>query len=82
MPSSGVSEDSYSVLILNKYIFKTFFKYYGVCFYGIVKIIICNSFRRKRDSSFKTTSYKENIFNYTISGAKGAKLGSKSGGKI
>jgi hypothetical protein len=31
------------------------------------------AFQRKRDSSTKVTSYKENIFNYQISGAKGAK---------
>lgn len=54
----------------------------GVSFTELTERLIDIAFRRKRDSSFKTTSYKENIFNYTISGAKGAKLGSKSGGKI
>lgn len=53
----------------------------GVSFTELTERLIDIAFRRKRDSSFKTTSYKENIFNYTISGAKGAKLRSKSGGK-
>jgi D-alanine-D-alanine ligase len=45
----------------------------GVGFDELVERLINIAFERKRDSSFKTTSYKENIFNYTISGAKGAK---------
>ena len=48
----------------------------GVSFTELTERLIRIAFERKRDSSFKTTSYKENIFNYTISGAKGAK-GSK-----
>lgn len=53
----------------------------GVSFEQLTERLIEIAFQRKRDSSFKTTSYKENIFNYTISGAKGAK-GAKSGGKF
>ena len=47
----------------------------GVSFNELVERLIAIAFERKRDSSFKTTSYKENIFNYsaTASGAKGAK---------
>ena len=45
----------------------------GVSFTELTERLIEIAFQRKRDSSFKTTSYKENIFNYTISGAKGAK---------
>ena len=45
----------------------------GVSFTALTERLIEIAFQRKRDSSFKTTSYKENIFNYTISGAKGAK---------
>ena len=45
----------------------------GVSFEQLTERLIEIAFQRKRDSSFKTTSYKENIFNYTISGAKGAK---------
>ena len=45
----------------------------GVSFAELTERLIEVAFERKRDSSFKTTSYKENIFNYTISGAKGAK---------
>ncbi len=53
----------------------------GVSFAQLVERLIETAFQRKRDSSFKTTSYKENIFNYSVSGAKGAKMGQKSGGK-
>ena len=49
----------------------------GVSFQQLIERLIAIAFERKRDSSFKTTSYKENIFNYSISGAKGAK-GAKS----
>ena len=45
----------------------------GVSFTELTERLIRIAFERKRDSSFKTTSYKENIFNYTISGTKGAK---------
>ena len=47
----------------------------GVSFNELVERLIAIAFERKRDSSFKTTSYKENIFNYsaTASGAKGTK---------
>ena len=45
----------------------------GVSFQQLIERLIAIAFERKRDSSFKTTSYKENIFNYSISGAKGAK---------
>ena len=45
----------------------------GVSFEQLIERLIAIAFERKRDSSFKTTSYKENIFNYSISGAKGAK---------
>ena len=45
----------------------------GVSFTQLTERLIDIAFQRKRDSSFKTTSYKENIFNYSISGAKGAK---------
>ena len=45
----------------------------GVSFTELTQRLIDIAFQRKRDSSFKTTSYKENIFNYSISGAKGAK---------
>ncbi len=52
----------------------------GIGFEQLTERLIEIAFQRKRDSSFKTTSYKENIFNYTLSGAKGAK-GAK-GGKL
>ena len=47
----------------------------GVSFNELVERLIAIAFERKRDSSFKTTSYKENIFNYSsaATGAKGAK---------
>ena len=47
----------------------------GVSFNELVERMIAIAFERKRDSSFKTTSYKENIFNYSsaATGAKGAK---------
>lgn len=45
----------------------------GVGFDKLVERLINIAFERKRDSSFKTTSYKENIFNYSLGGAKGAK---------
>lgn len=45
----------------------------GVSFAKLTERLIEIAFERKRDSSFKTTSYKENIFNYTLAGAKGAK---------
>lgn len=47
----------------------------GVSFNELVERLIAIAFERKRDSSFKTTSYKENIFNYAsaATGAKGAK---------
>ena len=45
----------------------------GISFTELTQRLIDIAFQRKRDSSFKTTSYKENIFNYSISGAKGAK---------
>ena len=45
----------------------------GVGFDELVERLINIAFERKRDSSFKTTSYKENIFNYSLGGAKGAK---------
>ena len=45
----------------------------GVGFNELVERLINIAFERKRDSSFKTTSYKENIFNYSLGGAKGAK---------
>jgi D-alanine-D-alanine ligase len=45
----------------------------GVNFEQLTERLIEIAFQRKRDSSFKTTSYKENIFNYSLSGAKGAK---------
>ena len=45
----------------------------GVSFEQLTERLIEIAFQRKRDSSFKTTSYKENIFNYNISGAKGIK---------
>ena len=45
----------------------------GVSFQQLIERLIAIAFERKRDSSFKTTSYKENIFNYSISGTKGAK---------
>ena len=44
-----------------------------VSFQQLIERLIAIAFERKRDSSFKTTSYKENIFNYSISGTKGAK---------
>ena len=44
-----------------------------VGFDELVERLINIAFERKRDSSFKTTSYKENIFNYSLGGAKGAK---------
>ena len=53
----------------------------GVPFAQLTERLIEIAFQRKRDSSFKTTSYKENIFNYPASGAKGAKFGPKSGGR-
>lgn len=52
----------------------------GVSFEQLTERLIEIAFQRKRDSSFKTTSYKENIFNYTLSGAKGAK--DAKGGKF
>ena len=45
----------------------------GVSFDRLTERLIEIAFQRKRDSSTKITSYKENIFNYQISGAKGAK---------
>lgn len=47
----------------------------GVSFSELLERLIAIAFQRKRDSSFKTTSYKENIFNYSSSalGAKGTK---------
>ena len=45
----------------------------GVSFDKLLDRMIDIAFQRKRDSSTKVTSYKENIFNYQISGAKGAK---------
>ena len=45
----------------------------GIDFGQLVERLIAIAFERKRDSSFKTTSYKENIFNYSMGGAKGAK---------
>ena len=47
----------------------------GVSFNELVERLIAIAFERKRDSSFKTTSYKENIFNYSsaAAGTKGAK---------
>ena len=45
----------------------------GVSFDKLTERLIDIAFQRKRDSSTKITSYKENIFNYQISGAKGAK---------
>ena len=45
----------------------------GLSFENLVERLIEIAFSRKRDSSFKTTSYKENIFNYSLGGAKGAK---------
>ena len=45
----------------------------GVSFTNLVQRLIDIAFQRKRDSSTKVTSYKENIFNYTTSGASGAK---------
>ena len=47
----------------------------GVSFNELVERLIAIAFERKRDSSFKTTSYKENIFNYSsaATGTKGAK---------
>ena len=45
----------------------------GLSFDNLVERLIEIAFSRKRDSSFKTTSYKENIFNYSLGGAKGAK---------
>ena len=45
----------------------------GLGFENLVERLIEIAFSRKRDSSFKTTSYKENIFNYSLGGAKGAK---------
>ena len=42
-------------------------------FEQLVERLIEIAFERKRDSSFKTTSYKENIFNYSVGGAKGSK---------
>ena len=47
----------------------------GVSFNELAERLIAIAFERKRDSSFKTTSYKENIFNYSsaATGAKGAK---------
>ncbi len=45
----------------------------GVSFGQLTERLIEIAFQRKRDTSFKTTSYKENIFNYTIAGAKGVK---------
>ena len=45
----------------------------GVGFDELVERLINIAFERKRDSSFNTTSYKENIFNYSLGGAKGAK---------
>lgn len=50
----------------------------GISFPKLLEKLIWIAFQRKRDSSFKTTSYKENIFNYSTSsiGAKGSK-GSK-----
>lgn len=53
----------------------------GVGFGQLVERLVEIAFQRKRDSSFKTTSYKENIFNYSITGAKGAKGGGKFGPK-
>lgn len=50
----------------------------GVDFTSLTERLIEIAFQRKRDTSFKTTSYKENIFNYTLSGTKGAK-GAKGG---
>ena len=52
----------------------------GVSFPELVQRLLDIAFQRKRDSATKVTSYKENIFNYTTSGAKGAK-GAK-GGKL
>ena len=45
----------------------------GIDFEHLVERLLAIAFERKRDSSFKTTSYKENIFNYSVGGAKGAK---------
>lgn len=45
----------------------------GLSFAELTERLIEIAFERKRDSSFKTTSYKENIFNYSLSGTKGAK---------
>ena len=45
----------------------------GVSFQQLVQRLIDIAFQRRRDSQGKVTSYKENIFNYTVSGAKGAK---------
>ena len=46
----------------------------GISFGQLTERLLEIAFSRKRDSSFKTTSYKENIFNYSMGGgAKGAK---------
>ena len=46
----------------------------GISFGQLTERLLEIAFSRKRDSSFKTTSYKENIFNYSLGGgAKGAK---------
>ncbi len=45
----------------------------GISFGQLTERLLDIAFARKRDSSFKTTSYKENIFNYSVGGTKGAK---------
>ena len=46
----------------------------GISFGQLTERLLEIAFSRKRDSSFKTTSYKENIFNYSMGrGAKGKK---------
>ena len=45
----------------------------GISFGELTERLLDIAFARKRDSSFKTTSYKENIFNYSVGGTKGAK---------
>ncbi len=45
----------------------------GISFGQLTERLLDIAFARKRDSSFKTTSYKENIFNYSVGGTKGSK---------
>ena len=45
----------------------------GVSFDRLIDRLVDIALRRSREASFKITSYKENIFNYSLGGTKGSK---------